>query len=281
MTTSAKRKLVLFQVCRESLEAFHQQQGGTMITVKRIENTSPPAAVCHECADPVTATVIISFGGKDYCLCPGHALGFLAPFVAGPGIGTGDSNQRAFPEEYWLGEFPAETTVTLPDNCRECALYGEGKSEALETICRRCQKRKLGELTRKLGSHSGTVVLMNCEFGYKSKFWLVPMTGDAFEHWWAAQESFGAPSLLSRLIMEYPLSSVELPGECIWAETKAEDNRWNEMNQTGKYYYCHFFDDEFTYLTTPDGKTIHHKGYCGRDVQRSSGNPEDSGGNPQ
>ena len=62
-----------------------------------------------------------------------------------------------------------------------------------ETICRRCQKRKLGELMRRLESHNGIVVLMDCEFGYKSKFWLVPMTGDEFECWWAAQESFGAP----------------------------------------------------------------------------------------
>ena len=61
-----KGRRVLFQVCRESLEAFHQQQGDAMITIKRIENSATPAVVCHECADPVTATVVISFGGKDY-----------------------------------------------------------------------------------------------------------------------------------------------------------------------------------------------------------------------
>ena len=86
---------------------------------------------------------------------------------------------------------------------------------------------------------------------------------------------------LSRLIMEYPLSSVELPGERIWAETEAEDARWNKMEQSGNYYSCHFFDDEFTYLTTPDGRRILHKGYCGGDIQRSSGNPQEPGSNPQ
>ena len=107
---------------------------------------------------------------------------------------------------------------------------------------------------RRLESHHGIVVLMDFEFGYKSKFWLVPMTGDEFERWWAAQESFGAPSGLCRLIMEYPLSSVVLPGERIRVETDAEDARWDKMSRVGDYYSCHFFDDEFTYLMTPDGK---------------------------
>ena len=70
------------------------------------------------------------------------------------------------------------------------------------------------------------------------------------------------------MIAEYPLKSVALPGERHYIETEEEGTVWDEIVASGTAYTCHFFDDEFTYLTTPDGKRIHHKGYGGRDTTR-------------
>ena len=239
-----------------------------MISIERIEDLTGEILECYECSGEVPATTMISIGDHGFRFCAAHALAFLAPFVDGNGAGALPAPQGSCPESQAPDEYPTKTTVSLPSSCAACAIRFEKKSDHLSAICRRCELTRARKLRKKIESHHGIIVLMDIEFGYKSKFWLVPMTADEFERWWAAQESFGAPAGLCRLIMEYPLRSVVLPGERIMVQTNEEVILWDELLENGRSYSCHFFDDEFTYLTTPDGKRIHHKGYCGRDTTR-------------
>jgi hypothetical protein len=130
------------------------------------------------------------------------------------------------------------------------------------------------DLERKIASHRGTVVLMDCEFGHMVKFWFAPMTGEELEKWWAGRDTFGSLGMLERLIVEIPLSTLEFPGWTVLAETDEQWALWNALEEGGGHYYCHIFDDEFSYLKSPDGRIIHHKGYRGRDIGVSS-TPED------
>lgn len=136
---------------------------------------------------------------------------------------------------------------------------------AWQHIVRRCGLTRAGRLRKKIDSHRGVIVLMDIEFGYKSEIWFVPMAAAEFERWWAAQETFGAPDTLSRMIMSYPLGTVVLPGKFIQLETEEEFSLWKELRDSGRWYFSQFFDDEHTWLETPAGKKIYHKGYCGRD----------------
>lgn len=124
----------------------------------------------------------------------------------------------------------------------------------------------------KIGSFQGTVVLWEYDHGASCSFWLVPMTGSELEKWWAEQETFNdnPPESVEHLkllaeIFEEPYQpretwTFEWPGELIPAEDEKDRALWLALLNTKKHYFCHFYSDEDSYLTRPDGNRLFHKG---------------------
>lgn len=117
---------------------------------------------------------------------------------------------------------------------------------------------------------SGIVVLRDIDSGYKSGFWLIPMTGEEFEAWWLSQETFvsdpdGTLAILCKIFNEElpPLRKNGLPGELLVAETDTDDDLWSRMWGEHRYYTCALCCDQDAYLRRPDGTILHHKGFKG------------------
>ena len=129
------------------------------------------------------------------------------------------------------------------------------------------------KLQEKLKEHHGTTVLREWDHGSSSDFWLVPMTGSQLEEWWSAQQTFddNPPSKNEMLDVLAKVFNEPRPKERIWtfkwpgrrlmAKTNPARQLWMNLYESKKYYSCHVCCDEESYLETPEGHRLYHKGH--------------------
>ena len=129
-------------------------------------------------------------------------------------------------------------------------------------------------------SHRGTVVLRCFDDNSPAVFWLLDMTGPELERWWLARDSFwfSYPRYseeddrkLAAIFGEEPppsprpppLPPMVLPGTFLDGKSQEIWDFWHALNESGLFYCCHIWSDEESWLLTPDGRRIYHKGFVG------------------
>src|SRR5262245_51072627 len=126
----------------------------------------------------------------------------------------------------------------------------------------------------KVKQHTGLIVLHEFFYGSPPYFWLLDMTADQFEQWWTSQETFGRgnPPELQAAFPDEPaedyIPQPPLPGSLLRTESQAEVDAWSEMAEAKPHYYSNICCDDDSFLKTPDGRTLYHKG----DRSRQNGN---------
>lgn len=131
------------------------------------------------------------------------------------------------------------------------------------------------ELVEKIKIYNGTIVLRDFDNGYQIFFWFVPMLKEEFELWWINQETFTVNSpewaestekltkIFNELYESKPVSVFDWPGEILAVETEEMSKLWTELYGSGQYHFCHVYSDTDSFIITPEGKYLYHKGYCG------------------
>lgn len=126
----------------------------------------------------------------------------------------------------------------------------------------------------KILSFKGLVVLRIFEFGYESDFRLLPMSAAEFENWWVSCETFEdnpaeaeeTLKLLAEVFNEpwqpRKVWQFEWPGESVEVESEEERVLWDTLRDTQNHYFCHVFSDADSFLITPSGKKLLHKGHA-------------------
>jgi hypothetical protein len=115
-------------------------------------------------------------------------------------------------------------------------------------------------------------------------FWLLNMTGPELEKWWQEREEFWWPVTPETLEMDALLAPIfgepeappralrppmQLPGKFLpgvadrYGEHDPLSSLWTSLYESGRYYYCHLCCDGDSFLKSPDGCHIYHKGYSG------------------
>ena len=132
------------------------------------------------------------------------------------------------------------------------------------------------KLEEKLKAFKGTIVLREWDYGTNIDFWLVPMANDELEKWWISQNTFDDnPPLKNEILDEMAKRfNEERPKEKVWTfswpgkKLVVKNNRdtelWMNMYDSKRYYFCHVYSDEDSFLTTPDERRIHHRGFSGK-----------------
>lgn len=131
------------------------------------------------------------------------------------------------------------------------------------------------ELIDRINTYKGTVILREFDNGYKIFFWFVPITREEFESWWMKQETFDDNPHGKNEIIEILKKSCnepyepaliwvfDWPGEILEAESEYMSKLWLDLYESGQYHFCHIYSDEDSFLITPEGRYLYHKGYCG------------------
>lgn len=131
------------------------------------------------------------------------------------------------------------------------------------------------ELIDRIETYKGTVVLRENDYGNPLEFWFMPMRREAFEAWWMNQETFDdnphgwneAREVLAKTFNEphesKPVWVFEWPGEILSSESDDMTKLWLKLEESNQYHFCHIYSDEDSFLITPEGKYLYHKGYCG------------------
>jgi hypothetical protein len=132
------------------------------------------------------------------------------------------------------------------------------------------------ELIDRIKTYKGTVVLREFDYGNPLDFWFVPMTREEFELWWMNQATFddNPPGLneereeLANIFNESyepkPVWVFEWPGEILEAESEYMSKLWLTLYESGQHHFCHIYSNEDSFLITPEGGYLYHKGYCGK-----------------
>ncbi|MCX6253808.1 MAG: hypothetical protein NTV31_04945 [Bacteroidia bacterium] len=94
-------------------------------------------------------------------------------------------------------------------------------------------------------------VLLDEEFGYHIWIWQPDMDAEQLEEWWKNMET----------VMRYFFNPTNLPGEMLLVRTDDQVEQYEQMQKQGIHYSGHIHTDDDSYLKSPDGRTIHHKGY--------------------
>lgn len=125
------------------------------------------------------------------------------------------------------------------------------------------------------------MVILEEEYGFRQWFWFTKMTGIELESWWKRQNSIYKLDFISKfpgILLEACLEKHQSKYEYIKIfETDLFKNKqwfydyysydwlftkWNILNNTpSKYYKAHVFCDDDSWLISPKGNIIHHKGY--------------------
>lgn len=121
-------------------------------------------------------------------------------------------------------------------------------------------------------TETSPVVCMSEEFGFRYHIWIPNMTCQELEVWWRRQHNMGKfyfnPTKIERGQWVTDKSStfvLSLLGG------KYTDEDWNVVNPvmyeiwkrlklSRQCYYSHYFDDEDSFLETPQGRVITHMG---------------------
>lgn len=125
------------------------------------------------------------------------------------------------------------------------------------------------QVIKKVLAYKGLVVLREFDHGAQTDFWLVPMSGEELEKWWLSQETFEEPLEIEQFFYDFfneaqrqkNTGNIEWPGEIINVTTDEEGELWFTLYETGNHYFCHYYGDSDSYLDSPSGKRIHHKGF--------------------
>jgi hypothetical protein len=127
-------------------------------------------------------------------------------------------------------------------------------------------------------AHRGLIVLRSFDDSESEYFWLLRMTAPEFEQWWLEREESWWPvypeeeEILARLFGEQPRPArepMELPGMFLhaWAKdySSCKDvvDFWTSLYRSKRFHHCHLCCDPDSFLVTPTGRRLYHKGYRG------------------
>jgi len=125
----------------------------------------------------------------------------------------------------------------------------------------------------KVLSFKGLVILREFDHGSATDFWLAPMSGQELEKWWSNLETFHDNPPEHQEDMKHlaaffnetweakEIWCLEWPGEIVDAKSDKERDLWLTLYETGNHYFCHFYGDSDSYLLSPTGGRILHKGF--------------------
>lgn len=126
----------------------------------------------------------------------------------------------------------------------------------------------------KILAFKGLVILREFDYGAEIDFWLVTISGEELEKWWLSRETFNdnppEKQESAKFFAEFfnepwepkRIWRFEWPGEIISAITDEEKSLWLTLSETGNHYFCHYYGDSDSFLISPSGKRIHHKGFA-------------------
>jgi hypothetical protein len=67
-----------------------------------------------------------------------------------------------------------------------------------------------------------------------------------------------------------PHKTLTLPGKFLDVTTEEDGDLWSTMWETRQHYFCELCCDEDSYLKTPDGRFIYHRGFRGKSAAHSA-----------
>ena len=134
-------------------------------------------------------------------------------------------------------EFNKNSFVRRPDGTN---LFHKGKTESDNS------QHKLAE---------GITILLMEEGGYRQWIWQPEMTIDEFEKWWQSLET----------VYPYFFNPAHLPGKMYFVTTEDQVEQYDQLMDEGVHYSGHIHMDTDSYITRPDGTSIHHRGF-GKEV---------------
>jgi hypothetical protein len=115
-------------------------------------------------------------------------------------------------------------------------------------------------------SHPGLLVLRESYDGNEELFWLLDMTAPEFECWWREREEFGrlaaeGDPILPQMVLPCRFLSC-WPGDGKWEPNVAVE-LWYSFLYSNGYHLCQICCDADSFLITPDGRSICHRGCQG------------------
>jgi hypothetical protein len=128
--------------------------------------------------------------------------------------------------------------LSRPDNTR---LYHKGRTEPDNL-----QYDIAGKLN----------VLMKEEYGFRNWIWQPGMSPVELEEWWKNLES----------AWSYFFNPANLPGLMLLVDTEEQIEQYKHMEGEGIHYSGHIHMDDDSFIKSPEGRTIRHKGYGRKEV---------------
>jgi hypothetical protein len=96
------------------------------------------------------------------------------------------------------------------------------------------------------------VVLVDEEYGFKRHLWYTEMSPAELESFWKD---------ISNMSIHYMDPTKSLPGRWATAVTGDDIEAWMDALERGRIYYAHIFNNDDSFLRTPDDREILHAGY--------------------
>lgn len=101
-----------------------------------------------------------------------------------------------------------------------------------------------------------TCILIEEEYGYRYHFWFPDIHLSEMEKWWREQFS------IEPYITFSENARFTLPGSVLSAGDDINAFwMWNKLYEESSYWYCHFNDDDDSYLKSPSGSFVFNKSY--------------------
>lgn len=127
-------------------------------------------------------------------------------------------------------------------------------------------------------AHRGLVVLGGFTEPDSEYFWLLDVTATEFEKWWLEREEFWwavnaeEEAILAPIFGGEPSPARDamiLPGTFLrgWPDKYGNGDDvhefWLSLYESKRHYLCHICCDLDSFVMTPTGRHIYHKGYTG------------------
>jgi hypothetical protein len=133
-----------------------------------------------------------------------------------------------------------------------------------------------GSIIKAVKSHQGLLVLLSDDEPGSEVFWLLDMTAKELERWWQDREDFWWPIDPEEDKRLAPILGLEprparprmvLPGTFLGVGVPDRDDEqlltqfWDSLYNLKRYHYGRLCCNVDSFLHTPDGRRIYHKGY--------------------
>jgi hypothetical protein len=103
-------------------------------------------------------------------------------------------------------------------------------------------------------------VLLQEEYGYRHWIWQPEMEPQQLEEWWENMDQ----------VTKYWWNPTLLPGKVLLIKTEDQVEQMEQMEEERIHYSGHIHMDDDSYLKSPDGRTIRHKGCRRKEIDQDT-----------